>query len=41
MLAVRRLYLDNVGNIQASWVTQGLKMGQVALRFGANDLGSR
>jgi len=40
MLAVSRLYLDNVRNIQASWVTQGLKMGQVALRFGANDLGS-
>ncbi len=39
-LAVSRLYLDNVRNIQASWVTQGLKMGQVALRFGANDLGS-
>jgi len=40
MLAVSRLYLDNVTNIQASWVTQGLKVGQVALRFGANDLGS-
>ncbi len=39
-LAVSRLYLDNVANIQASWVTQGLKVGQVALRFGANDLGS-
>jgi cyclic dehypoxanthinyl futalosine synthase len=39
-LAVSRLYLDNVANIQASWVTQGLKIGQVALRFGANDLGS-
>jgi cyclic dehypoxanthinyl futalosine synthase len=39
-LAVSRLYLDNVPNIQASWVTQGLKIGQVALRFGANDLGS-
>ena len=40
LLAVSRLYLDNVPNIQASWVTQGLKMGQVALSFGANDLGS-
>jgi len=39
-LAVSRLYLDNVPHIQASWVTQGLKMGQVALRFGADDLGS-
>jgi len=39
-LAVSRLYLDNVTNIQASWVTQGLKIGQVALQFGANDLGS-
>ncbi len=40
MLAVTRIYLDNVPNIQASWVTQGLRMGQVALAFGANDLGS-
>ncbi len=40
MVAVSRLYLDNVVNIQASWVTQGLKVGQVALFFGANDLGS-
>ena len=40
MLAVSRLYLDNVRNIQASWVTQGLKVGQVALCFGANDMGS-
>ena len=40
VLAVSRLYLDNVANIQASWVTQGPKMGQVALLFGANDLGS-
>jgi cyclic dehypoxanthinyl futalosine synthase len=39
-LAVSRLYLDNISHIQASWVTQGLKMGQVALRFGADDLGS-
>ena len=40
MLAVARLYLDNVPNIQASWVTQGPKIGQVALAFGANDMGS-
>jgi cyclic dehypoxanthinyl futalosine synthase len=40
LLAVSRIYLDNVPNIQASWVTQGLKVGQVALAFGANDLGS-
>lgn len=39
-LAVSRLYLDNVRNIQASWVTQGSKIGQVALAFGANDMGS-
>ena len=39
-LAVSRIYLDNVPHIQASWVTQGLKIGQVALRFGADDLGS-
>lgn len=40
VLALSRVYLDNVPNIQASWVTQGLKMAQVALRFGANDFGS-
>ena len=39
-LAVARLMLDNVPSIQASWVTQGAKMAQVALRFGANDFGS-
>ncbi len=38
--AVARLYLDNVANIQSSWVTQGLKMGQLALLYGANDMGS-
>ncbi len=38
--AVARLYLDNIPNIQSSWVTQGLKVGQLALRFGANDMGS-
>jgi cyclic dehypoxanthinyl futalosine synthase len=40
VLAVSRLVLDNVVNIQASWVTQGEKIAQVALVFGANDLGS-
>lgn len=39
-LALSRIYLDNIDNIQASWVTQGLKLAQVALRFGANDFGS-
>ncbi|HET6497988.1 MAG TPA: cyclic dehypoxanthinyl futalosine synthase [Coriobacteriia bacterium] len=39
-LAVSRLFLDNVRNVQASWVTQGSKVGQVALIFGANDMGS-
>lgn len=38
--AVSRLYLDNIANIQSSWVTQGLKMGQLAMLFGANDMGS-
>jgi cyclic dehypoxanthinyl futalosine synthase len=38
--AVSRIYLDNVDHIQASWVTQGMKIGQVALGFGADDLGS-
>jgi len=40
MLALARIYLDNVANIQASWVTQGPKIGQLALFFGANDMGS-
>jgi cyclic dehypoxanthinyl futalosine synthase len=38
--ALARIYLDNFQNIQSSWVTQGLEIGQVALKFGANDLGS-
>jgi cyclic dehypoxanthinyl futalosine synthase len=38
--AVSRIYLDNVDHIQSSWVTQGMKVGQVALSFGADDLGS-
>lgn len=39
-LAVSRLYLANIANVQASWVTQGLKTCQIGLRFGANDVGS-
>ena len=39
-LALSRLFLDNVPNVQASWVTQGPMVGQMALFFGANDLGS-
>ena len=38
--AVARLYLDNFANLQSSWVTQGLKVGQMALLYGANDMGS-
>jgi len=38
--AVSRLYLDNIPNIQSSWVTQGEKVGQLALLYGANDMGS-
>ncbi|WP_456455911.1 cyclic dehypoxanthinyl futalosine synthase [Thermovibrio sp.] len=40
VLALSRIYLDNFDNIQASWVTQGGKLAQVALKFGANDFGS-
>ncbi|ABK82586.1 dehypoxanthine futalosine cyclase [Campylobacter fetus] len=40
LLAVSRLFLDNFKNIQSSWVTQGSYIGQLALKFGANDLGS-
>ncbi len=39
-LAIARLFLDNFPNLQASWVTQGIEVGQLALRFGANDFGS-
>jgi cyclic dehypoxanthinyl futalosine synthase len=39
-LAVARLVLDNFDNLQASWVTQGGKVGQLSLAFGANDMGS-
>ncbi len=38
--ALGRIYLDNFINVQSSWVTQGQEIGQVALKFGANDLGS-
>jgi cyclic dehypoxanthinyl futalosine synthase len=40
MLSVSRLFLDNISHFQSSWLTQGLKLGQVALRFGADDMGS-
>jgi cyclic dehypoxanthinyl futalosine synthase len=40
ILALSRLYLDNFKNIQSSWVTQGSHIGQSALFFGANDMGS-
>lgn len=40
MLALARLYLDNISNIQSSWVTMGPKIGQLALFYGANDMGS-
>lgn len=39
-LAIARLFLDNVDNLQVSWVTQGAKVAQIALEFGANDFGS-
>lgn len=39
LVAVSRLYLDNVPNLQASWVTQGPRVGQLALAFGCNDMG--
>ncbi len=38
-LALSRIYLDNIVNFQSSWVTQGIQIGQVALTFGANDMG--
>lgn len=40
MQAIARIYLDNFENVQSSWVTQGPRIGQVALRYGANDFGS-
>jgi cyclic dehypoxanthinyl futalosine synthase len=39
-LALARIVLDNVDNLQASWVTQGGKVGQLSLAYGANDMGS-
>ncbi len=39
-VAISRIVLDNVPNLQSSWVTMGLKVGQIALRFGCNDFGS-
>ena len=39
-LAISRLYLENIQNVQSSWVTQGLKTCQIGLRFGGNDVGS-
>ena len=40
MQALSRVFLDNFENVQSSWVTQGPKIGQVALKYGANDFGS-
>ena len=40
LLALCRIFLDNIDNIQVSWLTVGLKLGSVALRFGVNDMGS-
>ncbi|MDA2927963.1 dehypoxanthine futalosine cyclase [Acidobacteria bacterium AH-259-G07] len=40
LLALSRLYLDNFKNVQVSWLTQGLKVAQIALHYGANDVGS-
>ena len=39
-VAVARLFLDNIAHLQSSWVTQGKKIGQAALAFGADDMGS-
>jgi cyclic dehypoxanthinyl futalosine synthase len=38
--AIARIFLDNIENVQSSWVTQGPEIGQIALRYGANDFGS-
>ncbi len=40
MQALSRIFLDNFENVQSSWVTQGPKIGQIALKYGANDFGS-
>jgi cyclic dehypoxanthinyl futalosine synthase len=39
VLAISRLYLDNVAHLQASWLTPGLKLGQLALFYGCDDMG--
>ena len=39
-VAISRIVLDNVPNLQSSWVTMGMKVGQMALRYGCNDFGS-
>jgi cyclic dehypoxanthinyl futalosine synthase len=38
--AIARLFVDNIANLQSSWVTQGTEIGQIALKYGANDMGS-
>jgi len=40
LLALSRIYFDNIPNVQVSWLTVGLKVGQIGLRFGVNDMGS-
>ena len=40
MQALSRIFLDNIDNVQSSWVTQGPRIGQIALKYGANDFGS-
>jgi cyclic dehypoxanthinyl futalosine synthase len=40
MLAIARIFFDNIANLQSSWVTMGPKVGQLAMFFGANDMGS-
>lgn len=40
MLGIARLFFDNIANLQSSWVTMGPKIGQLAMFFGANDMGS-
>ena len=40
MQALSRIFLDNIENLQSSWVTQGPRIGQIALKYGANDFGS-
>ena len=40
VLSLSRIFLDNISNVQVSWLTVGVKVGQVGLRFGVNDMGS-